>query len=964
MPKKPTQQIGNLDLIKDLNDSMETLNSYLENAGKMNEQFMEQWEEITSQQSEFNRSIIEYTFTLNQIISSNQQLNSLVGDRLDKIKAITDESEKALQNQEKHQQIEEQRKKADEKKQGEATSAIRDPMGFVGNKLSSSLKNVFTGKAGIIAAIGLEMGRQASKVVSDMRNISRTAGLGMVEGMEGLGNVAELEGQMRFAELSIPFLKEQYASKQEMQRGAGTMMGLGGMRGDEITEVFEFLPEKAYKAGVSFEAASQIMAQSNRILKQSPEEMERSFDLVVDTAREGGHAVEKFVQAVYKATFELAAYGTEQAEVTDMMKLFQNQVESGIMSEEERNKIIADAVRNYDDQNSRMEYLSDISEGLANNMSKGSEFMEIQNRIRQSLINVMEDNEAANVLATKAATRLTDATKDNSFNLDVLSRSAADLKEVFGMSDEEVLAWSETINRTSKSIGYDGAQLSGHILDMAKGIANITQDRPGSLSMANKVISQFIPELKNSTLSFSDLNNMTELMVERFDMTAGEIAAAGKLFVRVGRETDVSASKIANWTSQFAESTMDMFDSQEEAMANAMVSVSAFASAIDQGKVTISDFQEFQRQQMDIMSADPQQARGKFDFLLDIVEKTGIRMSELSHYTEDLASINRQYGYEQRAGTAVLAQFMQEIRSGTTDVQDLFAVMKGTTGGTPGFQAMVGEEFSGEVGGAFAGMDPLTRNLVMEQIQQGQMTDTLRETFGGTGIESLQRQLRSVRNRVMRQMLGEGSRAERAARLRALSGSIFGTQLGSRGQGVEDVLDLIDRGGDVDVESAIQEASVETERSATPLEQAYSKFGLSTDKFSGAVGTFSKAVSNMQKLFGKEGDALNQFLQDYVSNNWSEGDFPLNNLNARYSRHYMGSEGLQREENGPIAANVERLVDMLGKGVNYGGETIKLEATENLKEIITTQITRAVKNRPKNKVSGSEEDSGFRPARW
>lgn len=946
MARRRQQQIGNLDLIQDLNESMESLNQYLENAGKMNAQFMEQWESLEETQSQFNANLSTYTFMLSSILSSNRDLNNILSERLDTTKAITDEHEKSLETQKKQQQLEDQRQKEEAKKQGAAVSAVKNPMGFVGDKLGDSLKKVFTGKTGIIAAIGLEMGRQASKAVTDMRNITRTAGLGMLEGMEGLGNVGQLEMQMRFAELPIPFLKEQFATKQEMQKGAGTMMGLGGMRGDEITEVFEFLPEKAYKAGVSFEQASQIMAQSNRILKQTPEEMERSFDLVIDTAREGGHAVEKFVQAVYKATFELAAYGVEQEQVVSMMKLFQGQVESGIMSEEDRNRVIAEAVRSYQNQNDRMEYLSDVSEGLASNMSKGSDFMEIQNRIRQSLVNVMQDNAEANVLATKAATRLTDATKDNAFNLDILTRSAADLKEVFGMSDESVLAWSESVNRTAKAIGYDGTALAGHFLDMSKSLANITQDRPGSLAVASRVVGNFIPELKNATLSFSDLNNMTETMVERFNMSSSEIVAAGKLFVRVGQETDVSASKIANWTTQFAESTMDMFDTQKEAMANAAVSVSAFARAIDEGKVTIAEFQEFQRQQMDVMSATPEEARSKFDFLLDIVEKTGVRMSELSRYTEDLASINRQYGYEQRVGTAILAQFMQEIRNGTTDVQDLFAVMKGTTGGTPGFQALVGQELAGgEFGDVFAGMDPLTRNLVMEQIQQGQMTQTLRQTFGeNADMGALQRQMQGAGSRVIRQMVGEGTRAERAARLRALSGSIFGSQIGSRGGGVEQILDLVDSGGEVDIEQAIQEAAQETGREGPTLESAYDKFGLSANQFSNSVGAFSKAVRNMEKIFGEEKDFIKGFINDFVKESWTGvGEITGFGMGPDNRRGITAKDRL-----------VNTLIDKLTKeGINKEGTIIRLEETPALKEFLTANVSRVSRGMPvKNSASG------------
>ena len=811
MPELSNLNISGMEAVQDalqnINESAKGVSENFERTGELNDKYLEQYGKMSDTQKTIMQDTQSYLGMMTSILANLTMINAKEMERLQLKKdqlQTTKEQDMAEQMQQKLMP-------------GGAPAAGGQSASGVGGQISGAILHPInslarqigklSGPLGIGLMVGAAVGKELGKVVSEMRQVTRAGGMGLEEGM-GMGGAAEIEAQRRWATLSIPFLKEQFSTKQEMQQGLGTMFGAGGIRGGGLVEVMRDLPQTAYEAGMKFTEVAAIMAMSSRVLKLGPTEMRESFDAIVVSAKELGYSIKEYADSVYKLATESKAYGVELDQVNTIQKETYQLVVDGKITQSEWNSVIMLGVKAHMDSNKIIEMLNDAAAGAGASLTNMKDQMDIQRQVMGSVVEVLGDTEEAQKKGEMAALIFGQGVAEGSFQMQTYTGVVKDLTSTFHMSDEAGIAFAKGVNSLAMSVGMAAPELSRNIVDLGKTFQRITHEPGQAMSAAGAVTRLFAGNIKNLDVSFSDLNGMVDSLHDRFNATTGEIVAFGKYMIDLGKATDTPTKNIIQWSTQLGDSTRELFDGPREAMYNAVGAMGAYTGMLADGKMTVEDYNKTLRTQIDTFGGTATDAKNQFDTLAKIVNTTNVRMSELSTQAESLSKINRQYGYDQQASNALLVLFNSQLRAGATSLQDLQVIMKGASGMSEGMRATMASEMIGQEGvmgdilrqgGVLGAIDVLIPDI-QRYIQGGDMTGALEQALeqadvterGGALKGMLRKELGGTRTAAIERLMQAAgpSKSDQLAFFKRLSPAIFGQNIESYGVGLENLQGL------------------------------------------------------------------------------------------------------------------------------------------------------------------------------
>ena len=851
-----------MDMIASVGDSAAKISEHMELAGVANEVMLEYMQELSTNQKSMVEGLQTYQAISMQIIENTRNLTNVNRDLL----GIQTQAASILigKTAEEKKQLDIAKQKK-ELETSESKKNEEDPLKNAEKKGESFVRDLLSKVLGPVGAtIAMAGFREAGQVVSDMRNITRTGGMGMSEGL-GVANSASMEASMRFASLPISFLKESYGSKQEMQQGAATMFGSGGIRGDALAEMMTDLPRLSWEAGMRFSDTAMVMAKTHRILQQSPRVMETAFTEMTDSARAAGEHIGDWVKGVTAITLATAAYGADQMKVNRIVEDNFHLIKQEKITREQLQAMIVNGFKARMTEGEIIDRINTSAKTAGESLMKMGDEAEVASKIQNSIIDVTVDQRTAIKRSAEMARILGSEAMEGAVSLGSVTTAAKDLTSHFGSSEREIINFAMGLEKTAKEFNMSGPELVKHALTMSKSLLEIGHNQKDALSDGAEIAKVFAGDLKTLDITANDLSSMLKTMTSQYNMSREEVEVFGKVFIDIGKATNAATADIKKWQEGMASGVREMFDDPKEAAYVAAAAISGTAKMFKEGQVTIGDWNTIVKTQMDVMGSSSSGAIGRFTQLTKIVENTNVRMSELAQQTEQLAKFNRQYGFSQAASNTMLVAFNEHLRSGAVSIQDMQTAMKGPSGAGEGVKALLSSQLSGSggaLGKAFqstdvlGAIDVLLPDLMqyLESGKKGDVTDALSESFDGdlpTSAEdrkAMQGQIRGAYRGLAKNIVGTGGgEASIQARMMRLSPQLYGGDLsGTYGKGRENALGLL-RGTDTPGSLAAGKWRPDADKSLDSLDKTYGGFKTSVVGFEGKVKDFGDYIAQFGK---------------------------------------------------------------------------------------------------------------------
>ena len=727
-----------MQMLEDVVQSSLMVAEHMEKAGLTTAAIAEHLKNVSSSQQAVVDSLRTYDFISKNIVESVQELRNINKNILDVQKDTTFELQK--QTAEGKKQINQRkegedflRKEAED--QGKRVSkSVLHPL----DTLSKSIMSKLPGWAQGIAVVGGVAAMEASKSVSNIRNITRTGGQGLSEGV-GVSGAMDLDASMRLAALSIPFFKESYGSKQELASGAATMYGYGGIRGDALLEVMDKLPEQAYNLGIRFDDASMLVSKFSRLFGSDAKDLLKKFDLIGETAKEVGEKPADFAKQIGNLTTVGAAYGVTVEEGTSLLGKFVPNVKKGTATYEELNKVIVDSYRKGFTYNQTLERMREAGDTVAGTMLRISDQMELRGKIEDVLKSRAIDSVEVSKLTEKATGDYAVKIKEGARDMGTLTSAMGELLPIMGKeATTAMITFVDDLEGFSKSHGYNSALIVKAGTTFAQTVMKLTNDQELSTKVGTKMAKVFSEDLERLNITLPEANSMFERMVESFNMLPGAAYSNIVSLKKLGDQFGVGTTSMIKFQAGMADGMREMFDTPGEAIKQANVALAATTHLLAEGQVSTADYTKIMRNQMDVFGKSGDMAAVQFNTLAAVVSGTSVRMSELSSQIEQLSKINRQFGFDQQISNGMLVSFNEHLRTGAASIQDFQTIMRGPAGAGEGVKALLttelaqkggtmGKMFSGGVLGNIGEMLP---DLV-RYVGGGRSSNILRGQFGG-----------------------------------------------------------------------------------------------------------------------------------------------------------------------------------------------------------------------------------------
>jgi hypothetical protein len=824
------QNLGNMNvgldkdtarMLEDVVQSSLLVAEYMEKSGENAKKIQENLTDISSDQRAVVESLRNYQNISYSILQSMQNVKDVNSSLLEVHKGITEEQTKQISTTERQVQLDQKKREQavrDAEKEGQKLSkAVTSPFDALSKGVMSKLPGV--GQAAML--VGGTLVNQASRSVSQMRDITRTGGMGMAEGM-GVGQSIQTDLAIRAAELSIPFLKESYGTKGQLAAGAGTMFGLGGIRGEELTEMMERLPKAAYEAGVSFDEASMMMAKLNRVLDTTPDKLITSFENIADAAREAGANVSEWEKFVVDATVENAKYGATEKQILKIREATYTAEREELITRQELNSLISKAYAARLNEKEIIERLNESFEVSEKRNIGVSEQLNLRADLEATLLPLLKDSVDAHELTGGVLVDYAEKVGRGARETKTLTGVVSELSPIMGTTKDSLKSmvnFADEVEGFSRSFGYNSEQLSKSASEVSKTLYVLTKDQELAYSGGISITKEFAKELHEGTVGVNEITGQISKLSETFNMSAVAIMDNIKNVKVLSNAFDVSTSTALKWQSGMADGMQELFTDPSTSFKAANQALAATIPLLKEGKMQLGDYSKVLRNQMDVYHLSGTEATTQFNTLAHIVSKTNVRMSELSSQTEQLSKISKQLGVDQTATTSLLVRFNENLRDGSASLQDLEAIMKGKRGAAPGPSSMLiqqlsgmggplGEMFSreGQLGGQYvlpelirtATEGTLPNRAVREALGRGNVSGgEFWESLGGR--EQVLKQLGSMTSGIINDLVPGETEAQRVQAFKMMSPDLLGQQLQAYGPGLLKAYDLFK--GEASIES-------------------------------------------------------------------------------------------------------------------------------------------------------------------
>jgi len=826
--------------LHEIADSLVEIWESIEKTGQMGDQ-------ILSYMKEMPRIQQEMFVNFQQNLTINQQIVNVAIQHNTLMKEETEEGRKQVALAKEKKQTAEEIQLIESRK---TAGQIMHPMAALEQKGLGML----SGPAQVAAILGMAALSTGAEEVSRMRQITRTGGEGMMgEGM-GIGGAMGMETAMRVASSSIPFLKERYGSMQELTSGAATMYGQGGIRGENLTEVMEFLPKAAHEAGMSFQDASNIMAKANRVFHQSPKELEEGFKIVTDAAREAGYKVSDFAKFVYDSSFKLAQYGVTTEEMTAASKdLYETTLKGKISLEGLQKEFVEGKIKGMSLAETTAR-LTQINIDATAAQIGFTDVLQLRKTIEKALADKTIDFHDAMVKADKVTVGFAEALNKGRISSEAITSANDVLVEHFKKSPDAASRFAAALTESAHQVGYSGTELTKFGLDLSQTFLKITHHPEEAATQGAAVAMKFVGALQNLDVTTSDLNKIFSFTTEKLRMTAGESTVVTERFINLGRETDIQTASIIGWYEQLTSGMVRYFENPKEASKMAGMALDSTVSMLNSGKISVSEYTQIMKTQMDTFGYSGDQARLQFNTLANVVDKTKVRMEELAQQTSELAKINRQYGFDQQISNALLVTFSSGLQAGSISIGDLQAAMRGPGGAGEGVRAMIVSEMMS--GGMFEGQNvSAAANISLPNLMRT-AGKSPNQVFAEGGQR---RQANDIFKNIVNKMVGAAGGDNEVNQLNALmqmSEELTGQKVTAYGDDLETLSKMIrtqDYSGAMAKLSEINEkGGNDPNDPQNKFKSAVTKLTGGTDKFTVGVADFNRAVHILLQGMGSE----------------------------------------------------------------------------------------------------------------
>jgi hypothetical protein len=362
------------------------------------------------------------------------------------------------------------------------------------------------------------------------------------------------------------------------------MFGLGGLRGNELTEALTNLPEKAYHAGMKFSDVAEIMSKAHRVLQQSPEEMKAGFDLVTSTAKDAGFQIDNYAKAVYAATVELGAYGAELGKVNEVYKEAYTLVQENKITEAELRTFIRTEIRARRDLDSILKELKEGAAMASMELYKFADRTKVQEQVSSALVPYMKDMGAALDGGADVADYFTNAIVEGKLQLETLTGVVGDLKSKYNVSIPGLVSFTTEVNSLAKHLGMAGPEVARILVGSANSIRDYFDNPTQALGVAQNALRGFGHLIDSGKASMEDYNSVLKTQVNIFgDYSQGQF----KTLASVVERTNMRMSELVQYTGEL--SKVNKQYSYDQTASNALLVV--FNEQLRTGGVGLQDLQ-------------------------------------------------------------------------------------------------------------------------------------------------------------------------------------------------------------------------------------------------------------------------------------------------------------------------------------------------------------------------------------
>lgn len=811
-----------VQMLEDVVQSSMMVAEHMEKAGVTSEKIADHLKAMEDTQKASLESLKTYAQISQGIVANVNNLQSAHRKNLEIQRDITNELKtQGVENKKQLTDTEQKAKQVSDmqgaaKKQGQQISkTVLSPL----DSLSKSVLGKLPGWGQAAAIVGGAVAGKAAKGVTEIRDMARSGGEGFSD--VGMSQAVQLKSAMMIATMSIPFLKESYASEASLQKGATQMYGEGGIRGSDLTAVMEQLPKLSYEIGMQFEDAANILVAMKRSAEGrgddvSGDDLTAEFKHASTTAKHSGEKTETFMKHISNLFNGTKAFGGTMQNASIMLNLFVDEVKAGQTSYE---ALIKQHIQNI---SSGMDYVTSVkqlvtaSDNLIENFTTMTDNIALTNKISETLSNRTKNYSDAQRKAAQDSGDYAAKIKDGSRDMGILNSAIENLTPMlssFGV--EGIKAFVDNLEGFARSHDMNAKLITSAGVDFSKTLFKITGDSERSHTMGSMIAMELGKELDNLTLSTSEVNDSIGKMITNFNLGPAAAVANVKTLKRLGETAGITTSSMMKYQAGLADGMREMFDKPGEAITRANSALASTARMLDEGMVSTGDYTKVMKTQMDVFGASGNEAVIQFNTLAKVVNGTSVRMSELATQVEQLSKVNKQFGIEQSVSTGMLIRFNEGLRNGSMTLGDMQSVLKGPGGTTPAIQNMLADELrnaGGFVGKMFEGVDPLgvTEMLpnIMRTLGGEDPTASMRLQYGDNtlgsarkmradieasgGNEGLSKQIgSSYKNLINRLIPGEGYNVNRLAQLRKMSSSIFGSEMDSYGKSFEDIAQML-----------------------------------------------------------------------------------------------------------------------------------------------------------------------------
>jgi hypothetical protein len=403
-----------------------------------------------------------------------------------------------------------------------------------------------------------------------------------------------------------------------------------------------------------------------------------------------------------------------------------------------------------------------------------------------------------------------------------------------------------TTTRTATVAFSDIENLREQIINKA---LPYSKDFATATANSEKAAESLVEAVNHGKLSMATLLAIFDDAASKFGKTPEQIGKTAGSLDTFGKSIHMSGATLGTAAMSVSGELLKLGFDSNVAFGAGLSAVTAFGTELRDKKIDVGDMVKVMKTQFDVFGVDTiGETKDHMTAFMNVIKHTNIRMEEYSKFLGENSGVMRSYGIDQAEGSALFFSMNQYLRDTTMSVQTFNDMLKGPAAAPEGVQAMAYSRIAG-MGGALgeaarnAG-GPAGFTQMYEDIQtaaeNGKISAALEKAFGGghgaTYYKALNKTMGEAVEGSIRDILGGAGATDIQSFMgefmfKKLAQSVAGVSMaGTRGGAVGETMKTISQGGTLHL-------------TQKQMADAAHAFGVHTDVFKGAVGTFERVIA-------------------------------------------------------------------------------------------------------------------------